>query len=64
VIDCLSSPFVLSAAIAIGAPHDSPPFVDLLTKIAFAGEKKPKLREIAYRSPFGANETHGSDVRS
>jgi hypothetical protein len=64
VIDSLSRPFVSSAATAIGALQWSPPSVDLETRIALFVSKASKLSEIAYRSPFGANVTHGSDARS
>src|SRR5262249_8287405 len=39
-------------------------FVDFETRTALFESKTSKLSEIAYRSPFGANETHGSVARS
>jgi hypothetical protein len=65
VIDCLSRPFVLSSATAIGSLQCSPKSVDFETRIAlwFGFGFPTKLSAIWYRSPFGANETHGSEVR-
>src|SRR6185295_2366259 len=63
-MDSLSRPFVSSAVTAIGSPHVSPPSVDFETRIALWVSKTSKLNEIAYRSPFGANETHGSEALS
>src|SRR5262245_1014245 len=48
----------------IGDPHVWPPSVDFDTRTALFVSKTSKLSEIAYRSPFGANETHGSVARS
>src|SRR5262249_27361683 len=47
VIDCLSSPFVLSSATATGAPHASPPFVDFDTRTALCVSNASKVSEIA-----------------
>jgi hypothetical protein len=70
VIDCLSSPFVSSSVSATGALQvpASPtfgPWGDFDTRIAlwFRFWTPRKLSEIAYGSPFGENETHGSEAR-
>src|SRR5258708_6529759 len=43
----------------IGVDQCSPPSVDLLMKIPLAARVVP-ASSTAYRSPFGANESHGS----
>ena len=48
-----------------GSLHVSPPFGDLLTRIAVAGSwKRFTERLIWYATPLGANVTQGSEARS